>query len=162
MGLFNFHKQRPTPSVQTPFKNADAPLTSQQIEDAKLEIIKLNILLKGNKYTAHLKMNPEKITPDSYIRLTPYTEKTKKPSKYPRMISISSTMYQGYSITLYYTQNGDIGKGNILIFASNLTYTIDLKTVNSQLCIVKIMTTDEKNNTEKLYHIKADGTVFEK
>lgn len=149
-------------TISVKYEERDISLTAEQLETAKTDISNLNNLLKANKYTAKLKMDPSKITSDSYIRLTPYTEKTGRPSKYPKMACICSTVYNGYTVCLYYNQKGVIGKGNIIISTFKYSYTIDLKAIDNQLCIMKVIATDRNCNNETLFHIKADGTVYKK
>ena len=149
------------PVVSLPSKPGDMPLNADQIEEARRQISLINDMLRDNKYTRRLHLASDKLTSDSYIRHTPATP-TGKPSKYPYMIFACSSMYGGYSLCLYYLQSDEVGKAQAHIAAGKLSYTIDFRRDDGALRIIKVITTDDNYNNDKLYHIMADGTVYQK
>ncbi len=167
MGLFNFPKPKQfivhkedTNAVPSKSTNLDYPVADFQWDFVKSEIEKLNKLLKTLDCTKKLHMDSNTLTADSYFRYEPFTPKTGKISKYPCILHACSTTYMGYSISIWYDINDNIGKGQLHIATKHLTYTVDFKTQDSHLIISKVITTDDSLNNHKLYHIQKDGTVF--
>ena len=167
MGLFDFLKtkqstiQHPIGNVtQTQSNHLDYPIADFQWNYVKSEIERLNELLKTVDCTKKLHMNINVLTEDSYFRYEPFTPKTGKISKYPCMLHACANTYMGYSVSIWYDIKDNIGKGQMHIATRLLTYTIDFKTVNNGLIITKVVTTDDKLNNRKLYHVQKDGTVF--
>lgn len=166
MGLFDLFKpkqltvQSQAPTVTpTPIQNLDYPIADFQQNFVKTEIEKLNTLLKTLDCTKKLHMDSNSLTPDSYFRFEPFTPKTGKISKYPCMLHACSNVYMGYSVSIWYDINDIIG-GQMHISSKNLTYTIDFKTVDDNLTITKVISTDGNLDNHKLYHVQKDGTVF--
>ena len=170
MGLFDFFSKTKKAhsehnhdySVSNEKIKYEYPIADFQKDFVVEEIKKMNSLLKTIKYTSSLHMDSDALTPDSYFRFDPFTPKTGKISKYPCMLHISSTVYMGYNITLYYDINDNIGKGTINIATSKYNYDISIKTVDSNLKIMKVVTTDDNLNNEKLYHVMSNGEIFAK
>ena len=168
MGLFDFLKKENKEPLQTPKESNvrkaryEYPIADFQKEFVISEIERLNALLQTTKYTKKLHMDSSKLTDDSYFGFEPFTVKTQKISKYPCFLHASSTIYMGYSVTIYYDVKDVACKGMIHISTKKFAYTIDFKNVNGDLKIMKVVTTDNKLNNEKLYHIMADGTVYAK
>lgn len=172
MGLFNLFKRNTTKSVPSPAKKVqkrpskqyrhEFPIANFQLPFAKSEVEKLNELLKTLDCTRKLHMNSNAITPDSYFRYTPFTEKTGKISKYPCMLHICSTVHMGYSVTIHYDIHDNIGKGTMHLATPKLAYTIDFKNSNGVLKIMKVVTTDDKFGNVKLYHEMANGDIYQK
>lgn len=167
MGLFSFFKQKSSTikqpvinTMQTNNNTFDYPVADFQWEFVKEEIEMLNELLKTVDCTKKLHMDSNALTKDSYFRYVPFTPKTGKISKYPCMLHACSNIYMGYSVSIWYDIKDNIGKGQIHIATKFLTYTIDFKTSEKGLIITKVVTTDDKLNNRKLYHIQKDGTVF--
>lgn len=167
MGLFDFLKPKPFVAQQPAINvmpaqnpNLDYPVADFQWEFVKTEVNRLNELLKTLDCTKKLHIDSNALTADSYFRYEPFTPKTGKISKYPCMLHACSTMYMGFSASIWYDINDIIGKGNMLIATKSLSYTIDFKTVDNKLVITKVITTDKNLDNHKLYHIQKDGTVF--
>lgn len=140
----------------------DYPIADFQWNFVKDEVDRLNDLLKTLEYTKELHMNSNALTNDSYFRYEPFTPKTGKISKYPCMLHACSTVYMGYSVSIYYDVKDIPCKGSMHIATPNLTYTIDFKNIDGTLQITKVITTDKNLDNEKLYHIMANGEVYKK
>lgn len=167
MGIFNFLKSKQfttcktsVNSMQAKGTNLDYPIADFQWEFVKSEIEKLNKLLKTLDCTKKLHMDSNALTSDCYFRYGPFTPKTGKISKYPCMLHACSSVYMGYSVSIWYDVNDIIGKGQMHIATKYLSYTIDFKTLDNNLIISKVVTTDGNLNNRKLYHIQKDDTVF--
>ena len=167
MGLFDFlkkEKRHSAPVYSAPisldFGELEYPIAEFQKDYVIGEVEKINSILKELKYTKHLHMDSSKLTPNSCFCFTPFTEKTRKISKYPCMLKALSTMYMGYTLHIYYDIKDIPGKAMLSYATPNLNYTIDFKNVNGNLQIMKVVTTDKNLDNEKLYHIMADGTIF--
>jgi len=167
MGLFDFMKPKQSitykaerSAFQAKNTNLDFPVADFQWEFVKSEIEKLNKLLKTLDCTKKLHMDSNALTSDCYFSYEPFTPKTGKINKYPCMLHACSTTYMGYSVSIWYDINDFIGKGQMRIATKHLTYTIDFKTLNGNLIINKVITTDDSLNNRKLFHIQKDGTVF--
>jgi hypothetical protein len=138
------------------------PIADFQKDFVISEIEKMNELLKTLKHTKKLHMDSNALTDNSYFRYTPFTSKTGKISKYPCMLFASSSVYMGYNVCLHYDIYDNIGKGHINIATHKCSYSIDLKTVNRELKIMKVISLDEKIGSIKLYHVMANGEVYSK
>ena len=167
MGLFDFLKPKSSAIQQPAIKtmptqnpNLDYPVADFQWEFVKAEVERLNKLLKTLDCTKKLHIDSNALTPDSYFRYEPFTPKTGKISKYPCILHACSTVYMGFSVSIWYDINDIIGKGQMHIATKSLSYTIDFKMVDQNLIITKVITTDSNLKNHKLYHIQKDGTVF--
>lgn len=171
MGLFDFIKDIKNKTIvleaTTETKpeqkfQFDYPVADFQWDFVASEIKRMNKLLKTLECTKHLRMDSKALTPDSYFRYEPFTLKTGKISKYPCILYACSTVYMGFSVSIYYNTADEACKGTIFISKPKCTYTIDYKKVNNELKIMKVITTNNNNESEKLYHIKASGEIYQK
>lgn len=156
----NKHMEKSENIATVQKNNLDYPVADFQRDFVRSEIEKLNKLLKTLDCTKKLHMDSNALTSDCYFRYEPFTPKTSKISKYPCMLHACSSVYMGYSVSIWYDVNDIIGKGHMHISTKNLSYTIDFKTLDNNLIISKVVTTDDNLNNRKLYHIQKDGTVF--
>lgn len=140
----------------------DYPVADFQWDFVVSEIKRLNKLLKTLECTKHLRMDSTALTHDSYFRYEPFTLKTGRISKYPCILYACSTVYMGYSVSIFYNSADEACKGTISISKQKCDYTIDYKKVDNELKIIKVITTNNKNGNEKLYHIKSNGEIYQK
>lgn len=171
MGLFDFFTRKSSVNVTPPLptkqdrvdlSKLEYPIADFQWEFVKSEIEKLNELFKTLKYTKKLHMDSNALTDNCYFRFTPFTPKTGKISKYPCMLYACSSVYMGYTVSLHYDINDKIGKGTVNIATSKYNYSVDLRTVNNELKIMKVIATDDNLNNEKLYHVMKNGKIYHK
>lgn len=167
MGLFDFFKKKEESTKQTQPETIRKarytyPIADFQKDYVISEIERLNNLLKTLKYTKGLHMDSSKLTDDSYFAFEPFTAKTGKISKYPCFLHACSTVYMGYSTTIYYDIKDIPCKGSMHIATPKYAYTIDFKAVDGELKIMKVMITDKNLDNEKIYHVMSTGEVYMK